>query len=141
LHGLNPLVLRPGLKDPSSQMRGWQQLAAEVERVRAATGACWIATSSYATTGQLAYALQDKMPVVQLDERQRYLHLPAVDDAVLACPALYVELDRRSSVPLLNERFRSVSFKETIVRSYQGTEIAAYPVYLVADPRRRPLLP
>lgn len=134
LHAINPLVQVPGLKDPSSQMRGWRQLAADVERVRVSTGACWIATSSYATTGQLAYELKDKVPVAQLAERLRYLHLPAIDDAVLACPALYVELERRSSKALLLERFRTVSFVANMTRKHRDTAIAGYAIYLVADP-------
>ena len=56
---------------------------------------------NYATTGRkLAYELRGKAPVVQLDERIR-LHLPPVDLAVLRCPALYVELERRSAPALL----------------------------------------
>lgn len=139
LHAVYPLTQSARLRDPSSQMRGWGELAADLERVRAQTGACWIATSSYATTGQLAYALTGKMPVAQLNERHRYLHLPALDDRVFACPALYVELDRRSALALLHERFRSVSFIETLARSHRGVALAAYPVYLVADPRDKRL--
>ena len=140
-HVVSPLVQSPNLKDPSSQMRGWQQLAADVERIRAATGACWVATSSYATTGQLAYALRGKALVAQLDERLRYLHLPAVDETVLACPALYVELQRRSSLSLLHERFGSVSLVETLMRSHRGTVIANYPVYLAINPRSKAIRP
>jgi dolichyl-phosphate-mannose-protein mannosyltransferase len=129
-HTLHPLVQLAGQKDPVSQTRGWRQLAAEVERVRAATGACWIATSSYATTAQLAYALKDRVPVVQLNERIRYLHLPAPDAAVLRCPALYVELDRRADGAWLGERFRSVARLDSLTRSYAGIPLATYVVYL-----------
>lgn len=135
LHAISPLPQMPRPKDPTDQMRGWHDFAAEVERVRASTGACWVATSSYATTGQLAYQLKNKAPVLQLTERLRYLHLPPVVDAVLACPALYVELERRSSAALLRERFRSVVPFGTIGRKHGGTEVAAYAVYLAADPR------
>jgi hypothetical protein len=138
IHAVTPLAQIPGLKDPSSQMRGWRQLAADVERIRVATGACWIATSSYATTGQLAYELKGKAPVAQLTERLRYLHLPAIDDATLACPALYVELERRRSESLLLERFRSVSFVANVVRKDRAA-IASYAIYLVAGPYPRAL--
>jgi hypothetical protein len=135
LHAVHPLPQMARFKDPANQMRGWQDFAAEVERVRASTGACWVATSSYATTGQLAYQLEGKVPVVQLTERLRYVHLPAVADAVLACPALYVELARRGSAALLHERFRSVVPLGRIARQHGGTEVAAYAVYLATDPR------
>ena len=77
LHAVFPLVQSPNLKDPSAQTRGWRALAYDVEQMRVASEACWIATSSYATTGQLAYALEDKAPVVQLTERVLLLHAPA----------------------------------------------------------------
>ncbi len=129
-HTLHPLVELPGQKDPTSQTRGWRELAAEVERVRAATGACWIATSSYATTGQLAYELRDKAPVVQLDERLRYVHLTAPDAALLKCPALYVELERRADGAWLGERFRSVARLDNLTRSHAGVLLATFAVYL-----------
>jgi len=130
-HAAQPLVQVSGQRDPTSQVRGWSELAAEVERLRVSAGACWIATSSYATTGQLAYALKDTAPVVQLTERVRYVHLPAVDAAVLKCPALYVELDRRSSRSLLQQHFRTVDRLQDITRKHGGVPLASYAVYLV----------
>jgi 4-amino-4-deoxy-L-arabinose transferase-like glycosyltransferase len=129
-HTLYPLVQLPAQKDPTSQTRGWRELAAEVERVRAATGACWIATSSYATTGQLAFELKDKAPVMQLNERVRYLHLPAPDAALLKCPVLYVELERRADRAWLGERFRSVTKLDSLTRRHAGIPLATYAVYL-----------
>jgi hypothetical protein len=99
-----------------------------------------VATSSYATTGQLAFALEGKAPVVQLNERTRYLNLPPVPASVLQCPALYVELERRASPSLLRDRFRSVSFITNVVRKNRGTPLATYPVYLAADPIAESLL-
>jgi len=131
-HAVQPFVLMPGQVDPTSQTRGWREFAAEIERLRTSTGACWVATSSYATTGQLAYQLKNKAPVVQLTERVRYLHLPSVDAAVLSCPALYVELERRSSRSLLEKHFRSVDRRANLSRNYRGISIATYAIYLVA---------
>jgi hypothetical protein len=129
-HALNPLVQVAGQKDPTSQARGWRALAGDIERLRAATGACWVATSNYATTGQLAYELKDSVPVVQLTERIRYLHLPAPDAELLKCPALYVELERRANGALLAERFKTVRRLETLTRSHAGVPIAGYAAYL-----------
>jgi 4-amino-4-deoxy-L-arabinose transferase-like glycosyltransferase len=128
-HAAQPLVVLPDQRDPTSQTRGWRELAAEVERVRAATGACWIATSSYATTAQLAYQFKDKVPVLQLTERIRYLHLPRPDPALFECPALYVELERRGRAPLLEAQFGSVTRLESLTRSYAGVRLASYAIY------------
>lgn len=137
VHAVRPLVQLAGTRDPSSQMRGWREFAAEVDRQRLASGACWIATSSYATTAQLAFALRDKALVVQLDERVRYLHLPPINEKVLSCPAIYVELQRRSAPELLAERFAHVTPLGSIVRAQGGTPIAPYAVYAVSGLRSR----
>ena len=86
VHILRPLPLLPPAKDPTSQTRGWAELAAEVDALRTSRGACWVATTSYATTGQLAYQLDAKTPVIELTDRIRYVHLPRVDDALFKCP-------------------------------------------------------
>ena len=86
--------------------------------------------SSYATTGQLAYQLRDKTPVLQITERIRYLHLPPPDPALLKCPALYVELARRGGEAPLKERFASATRLDSITRSYAGVSLGTYGVYL-----------
>jgi hypothetical protein len=139
-HAARPFVQLAGQRDPASQTRGWSELGAEIERLRVAKGTCWVATSSYATTGQLAYHLKDKAPVVQLTERIRYVHLPAVGAATLNCPALYVELERRSAPALLQERFHSVDRLQDVTRSYRGVPIATYAVYFLSGPTGDPLL-
>ena len=129
-HTVQPFVVLSGQRDPTSQTRGWRDLAAEVERVRASTGACWIATSSYATTAQLAYQLRDKTPVLQITERIRYLHLPPPDPALLKCPALYVDLERRGGETVLTRRFSSATRLDSITRRYRGVPLGTYAVYL-----------
>jgi 4-amino-4-deoxy-L-arabinose transferase-like glycosyltransferase len=134
VHVLRPIVPGGVLADPTAQMRGWAQFAAEIDRLRATSGARWIATSSYATTGQLAFGLKSAAPVVQLNERMRYAHLPPVDDALLASPAIYVELVRRQQPSMLTERFGSVTPLGDLVRTDGGVPIATYAVYRLADP-------
>jgi hypothetical protein len=129
------LRITPYTKDPSAQMRGWPELAAELNAMRRAHGACWIATSSYATTGQLAYHLRGRAPVAQLDEPLRYIHLPPLDAGTRACPALYVELERRHERGLLDARFATVTELRARERSHAGVPLARYVVYLLADPR------
>jgi 4-amino-4-deoxy-L-arabinose transferase-like glycosyltransferase len=132
-HTLRPFVVLPGQRDPTSQTRGWRELAAEVERARLATGACWIATSSYATTAQLAYQLKDQgTPVVQITERIRYVHLPPPDPTLLTCPALYVELHRRGGEELVKRRFGSVARLDSLTRRYAGVSLGTYVVYLAS---------
>jgi 4-amino-4-deoxy-L-arabinose transferase-like glycosyltransferase len=139
VHAINPIVRSPDIKDPTSQMRGWSEFATEVERLRLLHGARWIATSSYATTGQLAFQLKFGPQIVQLTERLRYAHLPPVDVAVLRSPGIYVELERRQMPEFLQERFSSVVPLGKLSRTYRGTNIATYVLYRVADPIGRVL--
>lgn len=134
VHAVYPIVRGPGIGDPTSQMRGWSQFAKDVERAREANGAKWIATSSYATTGQLAFQLKSGPPVMQLTERIRYLHLPPANDAVTRSPALFVDLARSGLPATFPQRFRSVVPLGTLSRTYRGTVMATYVVYLLADP-------
>ena len=138
-HVLRPLPFLPFAKDPTAQTRGWAGLASQADTLRKYHGACWIATTNYATTGQLAYELAARTPVIELTERIRYAHLPRVDDALLQCPALYVELERRAKPEVLQSRFRSVTPLGRLTRRYGDTPLAAYAVYLLADPIGRPL--
>jgi 4-amino-4-deoxy-L-arabinose transferase-like glycosyltransferase len=134
-HALRPTLPLPVTKDPTAQLRGWAALAREIDRLRAAHGACWIATSSYATTGQLAYALRTaRTPVLQLDEPLRYVHLPPADERLDKCPALYAELERRQSPALLSSRFRSVERLANVTREHEGVPVASYAVYRLANP-------
>jgi 4-amino-4-deoxy-L-arabinose transferase-like glycosyltransferase len=134
VHAVHPIIYGPGIADPTSQMRGWAELAAQIEQLRQVNGAGWIATSSYATTGQLAFRLKSGPPVVQLNERIRYAHLPPVEDRIVHAPAIYIELERNLVVSMLKQRFASITDLGTLTRRYQDNVLARYVVYRVADP-------
>jgi hypothetical protein len=123
-------------------MRGWPALATAVDALRKDKGARWIATSSYATTAQLAFALKDTgVEVIQLNERLRYAHLPQPSAELLSSPGLYVELKRRERPELLSSVFGSVAPLGDIARGAEGAPVAAYATYVVADPKGPVLQP
>lgn len=135
IHAVSPLLVRVDLKDPTQQLRGWAELSEAVAGLARSSGAKWIATSSYATTGQLAFRLDQVLPVVQISERIRYVHLPEPDRAVIDGPALYFELDRRVKPDLLKERFSSIVALGSLDRKHEGVVLARYKVYRVENPR------
>jgi 4-amino-4-deoxy-L-arabinose transferase-like glycosyltransferase len=59
----------------SPRFVGWNELAAAVERQMAETGATWVATTLYGTTGELTLRLP-AVPVIQINERVRYAFQP-----------------------------------------------------------------
>lgn len=136
-HALHPLFSSP--KDPTEQMRGWPALADAIEKKREETGAAWLATSSYATTGQLMYAIKGRSPVAQLDERIRYIFLPPLPETVVKRPALYVELERRVDPHLLKSKFGKIEKVGTLTRHNGVGDGATYVLYLVSDPIAPPL--
>ncbi len=134
-HALGPSLLPEHLKDPTAPMRGWRVFAAAIDRVRTENGACWIATSSYATTAQLAYHLKGRAPVHQLTEPLRYVHLPPLDAATASCPALYVEIEQRQAVASLKERFADVRAVADLDRAEAGRSLGRYRVLVLRFPR------
>jgi hypothetical protein len=115
-------------------MWGWQQFAEDIDRLRMATGACRVATSHYAITGQLVYHLRLRARVVQVSEPIRYAHLPPVGSDKLQCRALHVELARRALPAEVASRFGSVLPIGTMTRRHQGQPIATYKIALLSDP-------
>jgi hypothetical protein len=134
-HAVSPLVVRADLKEPTHQLRGWAELSEAVAGLAQSSGARWIATSSYATTGQLAFRLDRVLPVIQITERIRYVHLPEPDRTIIDGPALYVELERRAKPDLLQEKFRSATPLGTLDRKYNGVVLARYQIYRIESPR------
>lgn len=141
LHALSPLYLAEGRPEATHQLHGWEQLARDVERIRQERNAQWIATASYATTAQLAFRLDRHVPVLQLNERIRYINLPMPDRELLERPALYVELERRAKRADLTRRFESVEPVGTLERTILGVTLARYSVFVVSRPRGMPLDP
>jgi Dolichyl-phosphate-mannose-protein mannosyltransferase len=135
LWALHPLLLLDVETDPTSQTRGWPDFASKINAVRIEAGAAWIATTSYATTGELAFALR-QVPILQLNERVRYANLPPVPLDVTKGPALYVELARRADPRLLRKRFAKVEDMGLLPRTDGSVPIAVYHIYLVAQAYR-----
>jgi len=136
-HAVHPLAITA--KDPTEQMRGWPALADAIETKRRETNAGWVATSSYATTGQLFMGLKGRSDVAQLDQRIRYEFLPPLSASLLEKPALYVELERRVDLPLLQQKFRKVEPLGTLTRANGSPGGATYVLYLLSDPPAPPL--
>ncbi|MDX2203661.1 MAG: glycosyltransferase family 39 protein [Hyphomicrobiaceae bacterium] len=133
-HALHPFVVLPGSRDPTSQMRGWQDFAGRIDELRRQTGAAWVGTGHYTTQGQLAFALRGTAPVMQVNDRLRYVHLPPVEARLAASAGLVVELDERLDGATLTARFRSVRPVAVVTREFAGVVLGRYRVWQVADP-------
>ncbi|WP_421759438.1 glycosyltransferase family 39 protein [Devosia sp.] len=79
-----------GRNDPVGRDDGYDALAESVRAQAKATGAKWIAASDRRTAAQLRWFLGSEFPVVQLNERSRFMDFAVPD--VAGRPGLYVHI-------------------------------------------------
>lgn len=135
--GIVPL----GSVDPTARQigAGWPALAARIDTIRIETGARAILTTSYAATGWLSFYLPSRPPVVQLNERIRWVHAPEPDPALFRGPLLYVCLAECDAAPMVRARYERVEELGKYSRTRRGVQIESYVVYRVEHPKGDPL--
>lgn len=80
-----------GRLDPVGKEAGYAAIAARAESELAQTGATWIATTDYRTTAMLRWYLKNRVPVVQINERSRFIGFRAPDmSRIVGHAGLYV---------------------------------------------------
>ena len=83
-----------GRTDPVGGEAGYPPVMARVEAELQETGASWIAATDYRTYAMLRWFLRDRVPVIQLNERGRYLGFREPDmNQVRGRAGLYVALE------------------------------------------------
>jgi 4-amino-4-deoxy-L-arabinose transferase-like glycosyltransferase len=140
-HAASPFYVATNAREPTHQLRGWEEFAADVAATAEEAGAAYIATTSYGTTGQLAFHLDQRWPVVQLNERIRYVHMPVPKDQLFTKPGIVVELKRRDPKAELVARFKEVEPLRSLTRSHRGIPLQTYLVYRVSGAMGSPLGP
>ena len=81
-----PLV--PG-DNPPNQTKGWAAMTAQVEGLAAESGATWIATTDYGTTGELSHHIAT-LPVREVAEPYRWGFLGPFPTKLCSAPGLLV---------------------------------------------------
>lgn len=144
IHAISPLTTALGRKDPILRTTaGWPALAGEIETFAQEIDADFIATSSYALTGTLAFLLKDGPAVTPLTEPERYLNgavtpLQQLDIAMTQpISGLYVVLARRDGHDL-DAWFRTHRRVAEIPRRARDHVLETYHVYEVTYLGSRP---
>src|SRR6185436_1317882 len=88
---------------------GWRELAAEIEAVRARSGATCVLAQDYGTTGWLAFYLPRGTCVLQQNQRIRWVNMPEPDPKLLAGKLISVDELRPDGHPALDELFAKVT--------------------------------
>jgi 4-amino-4-deoxy-L-arabinose transferase-like glycosyltransferase len=131
----------PRLRDPVSRLLavGMGRVVDDIESLRAHSQAGAIVTTSYALTGWLTFYMPTHPPVIQLNERFRYINEPPPDAKLFAGPLLYVTEARNDQSALLAARFAEVKPLAQIARYRNGATIDEYRIYSVKGAKGEPL--
>jgi len=131
LHAVWPVTGQLARKDPTFQLRGWPEIGREVEEIAIEENAAYVATTSYGLNGQLDFLLKDRLPVIQLTERIRYVMAPQPPQDLFDRPGLYVTEKRRDNARFLRKSFRTVEKRSDLERKVDGVPLETLSVYKV----------
>jgi 4-amino-4-deoxy-L-arabinose transferase-like glycosyltransferase len=124
-----------GKGDPALQLRGWTPFAQDVEAARLKDHAAWVGALSYGVSAQLQARRQSPAPILQLNERDRYVDLPPPAAPDLAKPGLVVDLLRRINPAALKACFDSVGILTEIDRGRIVAKDGRYGAVRVSGPK------
>jgi len=136
LFGFVPIV-----REPVSRLIavGMGRVVGDIETLRAQNHAAGILTTSYTLTGWFSFYIPAHPPVVQINERYRYLDQPAPSPSLFQGTLLYITELRNDQASLLTTRFAHVTPLAHIARYRSGATIDEYAVYAVSGPMGDPL--
>jgi 4-amino-4-deoxy-L-arabinose transferase-like glycosyltransferase len=121
-------------RDPTALMVGWSGLAREVDDVARREQASYVLTSSYGLTSLLSIYAPDAKPIIQFNERLRWIAFEQPRAALFLQPGLYVSEANKDKSGELKRRFSDVKLVGSAVR-LRGTEvIKRYVIYRLAQP-------
>ena len=128
-----------GISDPTSRMKGWRELANDVDSAAEDLGADYIATTSYTLTSLLAFYGDPTRPVVQLNQRYRYQPLATPpSDELFDGPGLYVAKVRSDKSDRIAGLLELVEPGGPLVRRRPGGLIEELSIYVIGKPRTQP---
>jgi 4-amino-4-deoxy-L-arabinose transferase-like glycosyltransferase len=148
-----------GKMDPIVQESGYDDVAAKVVATMRDIGATWIATTDYRTYAMLRWELRDRVPVVQINERSRFLGLSPPDLRLIeGQPGMEVDTRKsheeawsnttavRVKVGTVDRTFRGVTVDTIVLRKITGwtpdlTPPAGSPLYRWPNMASAPLAP
>jgi hypothetical protein len=94
-----------------------------------------IVTTNYALTGWLAFYMPGHLPVIQLNERLRYLNEVPPDPHLFRGPLIYVSQVRNEKIGYLSRRFAHVVPLAHVFRTRNGAQIDEYAIYRLDGPK------
>lgn len=124
-------VIPAGSIDPTARQlgAGWPALAARIEGLRHEAGAGAVLGTNYGTIAWLSFYLPSRPPVVQVNERIRWVNMPEPDAALFNGPLLYVCGSPCAEAAKVTQKFERVTELQTLPRMRHGVTIDNYRVW------------
>lgn len=122
------------IREPVSRLLAYNiaPVVRQLEELRVQQHATAIATTSYTLASWFSFYMPAPTPVVQLNERFRYLDQPPPARDLLAGPLLYITEVRNDQSALLAQRFETIAPLTKIDRTRGGAIIDRYAVYTLS---------
>jgi 4-amino-4-deoxy-L-arabinose transferase-like glycosyltransferase len=116
-----------GRTDPIGGEAGYQQVMDRADAELQKIGATWIATTDYRTYSMLRWYFNGRVPVVQINERERYLGFrdPGMN-LIRGHAALYVGREPDNTSPLWDSTTAVREPLERVDRSWRGIVMDTY---------------
>ncbi len=134
-------IVPVGVADPTARQlgAGWPALAARIDALRREAGAPVVVGTNYGTVGWLAFYLPGRPPVVQVNERIRWVDAPEPDPALFKGVVLYVCKAPCAEAATVTGRFANVTDPVTLPRLRHGVVIEDYLVWRLSGSKGDPL--
>jgi 4-amino-4-deoxy-L-arabinose transferase-like glycosyltransferase len=123
-----------GQADPATRIEGFRELARDLDLRAHAENAGYVLTQGYALTSLMTYYGDPAIPVVQPEQRMRWIFAPRPPESLFAAPGLALGEEGRRFDLILKMRFRTVEPAGLIERRRAGAVVQTYELYRVADP-------
>jgi Dolichyl-phosphate-mannose-protein mannosyltransferase len=123
-----------GPTNPLARLEGFRDLARDLDARARAENAPYVLTQGYALTSLMTYYGDPSIPVVQPEQRMRWIFEPEPSESLFAAPGLALGEPGRHFDLFMKMRFRKVEPAGLLKRRQAGGALEAYELYRVADP-------
>ncbi len=140
---LAPFPLPARIDVTLTRLGGWGRLARDVDTLRRKQGAEYVVADNYGVAALLAWELPDAVPVIGLDDRWAYLHLPTTTPLDRGRPGLLVRSVLRHDAPEPAD-WATIAPAGEVTRTRRGIAAESYRLYRItgrADAPHTVLLP
>jgi hypothetical protein len=123
-----------GPANPLARLEGFRGLARDLDAEARDEKAAYVLTQGYALTSLMTYYGDPAIPVVQPEQRMRWIFEGQPPESLFTAPGLALGEPGRHFDLILKMRFRAVEPAGLLQRRQAGGTLEAYELYRVADP-------